>query len=177
MVHNRNRRVSDAQLREAGRRNGMRKLVLLFVASTLVVAVGCAQRADVTAETTAVKGVLEKYIASVEKEDMELYAAVMAHDAAMVNFGSGGPPIVGWEALRKVIEDQNAALSETKIGARDVSVKISPTGDWAWATSLWDFKAMAGGKPLALPVRCSWILEKQDGRWVIVHFHKSVAAG
>jgi uncharacterized protein (TIGR02246 family) len=155
----------------------MRKPVLLFVASTLVVAVGCQQRVDVTAEATAVTGVLENYITSVEKEDMELYAAVMAHDAGMVNYGTAGAPIVGWDALKRVIEDQNAALSETKIGARDVSVKISPTGDWAWATSLWDFKAVAGGKPLALPVRCTWILEKRDGRWVIAHFHKSLAAG
>jgi uncharacterized protein (TIGR02246 family) len=155
----------------------MKGFAVLVVGTTLVFAAGCQRSVRVAAETTAVTGVLENYIASVEKEDMELYAAVVAHDAEMVNFGSGGPPIVGWDALRKVIEDQNAALSETKIGARDVSVKISPTGEWAWATSLWDFKTVAGGKPLTLPVRCSWILEKRGGRWVIAHFHKSVAAG
>jgi len=32
----------------------------------------------------------------------------------MVNFGTGAKErIVGWDTLRKVIEDQNAALSET----------------------------------------------------------------
>jgi hypothetical protein len=27
---------------------------------------------------------------------------------------------------------------------------------------------------LELPVRCTWILEKREAGWVIVHFHKSV---
>ena len=155
----------------------MKRLVVLLVASTVVLAVGCQRQVDVTAETTAVKGVLEDYIASVEKEGLELYTKVMVHDVGMVNYGTTGAPIVGWDALKAVIGDQNEALSETKISARDVSVRFAPSGTWAWATCLWDFKAVMGGKPLALPVRCTWVLEKREGRWVIVHFHKSVAAG
>jgi hypothetical protein len=154
----------------------MKRFVVLLVCLALVLAVGCRRRVDVAAETTAVTGVLENYILAIEKEDMELYGNVVAHDPAMVNYGTFGPPIVGWDALRKVIEDQNLALSETKITASDVSVKVSPSGSWAWATSLWAFKTMMGGKLLTLPVRCTWILEKRDSRWVIVHFHKSVAA-
>ena len=155
----------------------MKRLVVLLVALALVLAVGCQRRVDVTTDTTAVTGVLENYIASVEKEDMELYAKAMVHDAGMVNYGTAGAPIVGWDALKKVIEDQNAALSQTIISASDVSVRVSATGDWAWATSLWKFNTVMGGNTLALPVRCTWILEKRDGRWAIVHFHKSVAAG
>jgi uncharacterized protein (TIGR02246 family) len=155
----------------------MKGFAVLLVSTALVLAAGCQRPVGVAAETTAVTGVLENYITSVEKEDMELYAAVMAHDAGMVNYGTAGAPIVGWDALKRVIEDQNAALSETKITAKDVSVRVAPSGEWAWATCLWDFKTVAGGRPLALPVRCTWILEKRDGRWVIAHFHKSLAAG
>ena len=153
----------------------MKRLAFVAVSLAVVVAAGCQQRADVAAETTAVTAVLTSYITSIEKEDMELYGKVMAHDDGMVNYGTDGAPIVGWNSLKKLIEDQNAALSQTKITANDVSVKVSPSGNWAWATSLWDFKAVAGGKSLALPVRCTWILEKRDGRWLIVHFHKSIA--
>jgi len=32
-----------------------------------------------------------------------------------------------------------------------------------------------GENLVSLPVRCTWLLEKREGGWVIVHFHKSVA--
>ena len=155
----------------------MKRFAVLLVGFSLVLVAGCQRVVDVAAETTAVTGVLENYITSIEKEDMELYGKVMAHDDGMVNYGTDGAPIVGWGSLKKLIEDQNAALSQTKITAAEVSVRISPSGNWAWATSLWDFRAVVGGKSLALPVRCTWILEKRDGRWLIVHFHKSIACG
>src|SRR3972149_5922170 len=104
----------------------MKRLVVFLIGPALVLAVGCQRRVDVTTDTTAVTGVLENYIASVEKEDVDLYGKVMAQDAGMVNYGTAGAPIVGWDALKKVIEDQNAALSQTIITASDVSVKISP---------------------------------------------------
>jgi uncharacterized protein (TIGR02246 family) len=155
----------------------MRRLAFVALGLALIVAAGCQQRLDVKADTTAVTAVLTSYITSIEKEDMELYSKVMAHDDGMVNYGTDGAPIVGWGSLEKLIEGQNAALSQTKITAAEVSVRISPSGNWAWATSLWDFRAVVGSKSLALPVRCTWILEKRDGRWLIVHFHKSIACG
>jgi uncharacterized protein (TIGR02246 family) len=156
------------------RRCGMARMVAVLVCLGLLAAGGCQPKVDTIVETAPIKAVLDNYIASIEREDMTLYGRVMAHDSDMVNFGTSEAPIIGWEALRKLIEEQNAALSETKIIARDVSVQISPSGKFAWATSLWDFKAVAGGAPIEIPVRCTWVLEKRDNGWVIVHFHKSV---
>lgn len=45
--------------------------------------------------------------------------------------------------------------------------------DMAWATNQWFFNARIGDQAMTLPLRCTWILEKRDGRWMIVHFHKS----
>jgi hypothetical protein len=73
---------------------------------------------------------------SIEKEDLGLYAKILAHDPGMVNFGSSDGPIVGWEALKKVIADQNAALSETKIGVSDLYIHLSGDGKMGWATRL-----------------------------------------
>ena len=88
----------------------------------------------------------------------------------MVNFGAFGEPIVGWESLQELMKGQNEALSETKITASDVSIKLSPSGKFARATSLWNFKAVMGETPVEWPVRCTWILEKQKNDWVIIHF-------
>ena len=107
-------------------------------------------------------------------ENIDLYAKILSHDQDMTNFGTSEPPIVGWDSLKKIIEDQNAALSQTKIIASDLAIHISKEGDFAWATDLWDFRAMMGEQAIQIPVRCSWVLEKRDGQWVITHFHKSV---
>jgi len=159
-----------------------------FLLAMLAIAVGfgCQQevevkteetmKVDIAAEKAAIKVLLENYVTSVQNEDMGLYAQNVAHDTDMVNFGAFGDPIVGWDALKKVMEDQNAALSQTKIGVSDVAINVCESGKLAWATCLWDFKAMMGENPVELPVRCTWVLEKRGDSWAIVHFHKSVSA-
>ena len=96
-------------------------------------------------EKSAIKSVLDGYITSVENADMGLYSRVVAHDPSMVNFGTAvGDIVVGWSALKEVMEAQNAALSGTKITTKDVTINISREGQFAWATSLWNFRAVVG---------------------------------
>ena len=155
----------------------MSKAFVLFAVLGLALAVGCQPSVDLDAETQAVQKVLESYVASIETEDMDLYSTNMARDPAMVNFGGFGEPIVGWDGLKAVMEGQNEALSDTRITVSDMAIHVSGDGQHAWATCLWDLNAVMGENPVELPIRCTWILDKHEGRWVIVHFHKSMAAG
>ncbi|MDP2366024.1 MAG: nuclear transport factor 2 family protein [Ignavibacteria bacterium] len=155
----------------------MKHLSIISILTILILAMGCQKTVDIEAEKSAVKVVLDSYIISIEKEDIELYGKIFVHDPDMVNFGTGANErIVGWDTLEKAIIEQNAVLSETKITQSDVTINVSPDGKFAWATSLWDFKATMEAQVMQLPIRCSWILEKQDNEWKIVHFHKSVGA-
>ncbi|MGB8657112.1 MAG: nuclear transport factor 2 family protein [Candidatus Zixiibacteriota bacterium] len=148
---------------------------LAVLASMLALTLSCQQKVDIEAEKAAIRVVLDNYVTSIENEDMGLYAKVMAHDPDMVNFGTeASERIVGWNALEKLIEAQNASLTGTKITVSDVTIKLAPGTRFAWATSLWNVKATLAGQWFELPVRCTWILEKQRTGWVIVHFHKSV---
>jgi uncharacterized protein (TIGR02246 family) len=152
---------------------------LIPALAIILFAFGCQpqETVDVEAEKRAVGAVLDNYVKSIVDEDMDLYGQVMAHDSGMVNFGAFGDPIIGWDALKTVITSQNETLSGTSIDVRDVNVHIGPDGSTAWATSLWLLKAMAGDSEMNLPIRCTWVLEKRDAGWKIVHFHKSMAAG
>jgi uncharacterized protein (TIGR02246 family) len=123
----------------------------------------------------SIRSVLDNYVRAVETEDLGLYERVVDHNASMVNFGTDvSERIVGWSALRKAMQSQFAMLKGTRIAVSDVTVNVAPEGRFAWATSMWVFKATMGTQALELPVRCSWVLEQSDGRWLIVHFHKSV---
>jgi ketosteroid isomerase-like protein len=155
----------------------MKPLFIIFIITALTLVMGCQMAVDTGAEKSAINNVLDNYILSIEKEDIDLYGKIFIHDTDMVNFGTGAKErIVGWNALKKIIEDQNAALSETQITKSDVTINVSPDGQFAWATSLWNFKSTMEGQIMQLPVRCSWILEKHGKDWKIVHFHKSIGA-
>jgi len=150
---------------------------ILTVAFCACIGAACQPAVDVESVEAEVRAVLDRYITCVEQEDMEHYAQIVAHDADMTNFGAFGGPIIGWTSLQEVMEGQNAMLDAIHIDQSDVKVHVLASGKDAWATSLWQFKATAGEAPLDLPVRCTWQLERRDGNWQIVHFHKSIAAG
>ena len=154
------------------------KYIALLSLFTVLVFIACEQPVvDIEAETAAVNTILDEYAKSVEMENMEAYAELVVHDSAMMNFGGFGKPIVGWEALKKIMEGQNEMLSETKIEVSGLRISVSTDGKLAWATCLWNLKAMMAENPVELPIRCTWILEKQEAGWKIVHFHKSMPVG
>ncbi len=155
----------------------MKSRFCLTVLIILLAVVGSLRSDDRRLPEEEIGAVLVQYVKCVEEEDMAAYAANIDHDPKMVNFGAFGEPIVGWEALRQVMESQNAGLDSIQIDQSDVRIHILPDGASAWATSLWRFTAKADGGSVDLPVRCTWILEKRENRWLLVHFHKSVAAG
>ena len=155
----------------------MNHISIIVTITIQILLMGCQKDVDIEAEKSAIRAVLTNYIVSIENEDIELYGKIFIHDPDMVNFGTGANErIVGWDALKKVIEAQNDAISETKITQSNITINLSNEGQFAWATSLWDFKSKMGDQVMQLPVRCSWILEKIGNEWKIIHFHKSVGA-
>jgi len=155
----------------------MKHVSIIIAVTILAILMGCQKAVDIEAEKSAIKSVLTDYIVSIENEDIGLYGKIFVHDPDMVNFGTGANErIVGWDVLKKVIEAQNDAISETKITQSNITIDLSNEGQFAWATSLWDFKSKMGDQVMQLPVRCSWILEKIGNEWKIIHFHKSVGA-
>ena len=130
---------------------------------------------DIRAEKAAIKSVLGEYIAAVERKDLRRYGGVMDHNPGMVNFGTDASErIVGWDLLKKAMNAQFASLTKQRISATFTTVALAPNGRFAWATSMWLFRAKMGKQAIRLPVRSSWVLEKRGRRWVIVHFHKSI---
>lgn len=132
---------------------------------------------NVEAEKASIRSVLKNYVTAVENDDIELYGSVVANDPDMVNFGTDASErIVGWDALKKTMQAQFLALPESRITVSDEIVNVLSGGRFAWATSLLAFKATvaATGQAMEVPARCTWILEKRDKGWVIVHFHHSV---
>lgn len=127
-----------------------------------------------TDERMAIKAGIDAWINAVELRDNSLLPQVVAQDADLVWIGAGADDwLVGFEALESAMQAQNAALDEIHIQVSEETIHISPEEETAWATNQWVFNGKIGGQPMVMNLRCTWILEKRQDRWVIVHFHKS----
>lgn len=154
-----------------------RNLILIGVGAALLFG-GCQQQkpaVNIPDEITAADATVAKFVESIETENMDLLSKIMPHDSSMVNFWVTGEPIVGWHDLQAAITMQNDSLSNTDIETNDVKMHMSPAGDRAWATSQWILRANnPQNNPVVMNVLCTWVLEKMDIGWQIVHFHLSL---
>lgn len=123
-------------------------------------------------ERMAVKAGIDAWIKAVELREDSLLPQVAAQDADLVWIGPS-EWLAGFDQLTPAMQAQNAALHDIQIDVSYETIHISTQGDMAWATNQWIFNARLGDQALALPLRCTWILEKREGRWILVHFHKS----
>lgn len=65
----------------------MKIITIHFLTLALILLWGCQIEVDVEVEKESVKAVLDSYVNSIEKEDMELYEHNIYKDSAMINFG------------------------------------------------------------------------------------------
>ena len=144
----------------------------------LLIIMGCKQTVtDITFEKKAVKEVIENYAKSWITEDIELYSSTVMHDESLIHVGGSQALnwIEGWTELKEIINNQNQSLNDTDIDETTSWINFSQSGKFAWAVTLWDLTTtLNDGTKCFLPLRCTWILEKKNGSWIIVHFHKSI---
>ena len=144
----------------------------------LLTILGCKQAStDITSEKKAVKAVIDNYAKSWITEDIDLYSSTMMPDESLIHVGGsqGLNWIEGWTELKEIIIKQNKSLNDTDIDDTKEWINFSQSGKFAWAVTLWDLTTILNdGTKCFLPLRCTWILEKKDDSWIIVHFHKSI---
>jgi len=156
------------------KRTSMFGLFILF----LLTIIGCKQTiTDISSAKKAVKAVIDNYAKSWIIEDIELYSSTMMPDESLVHVGGSQALnwIEGWTELKELIIKQNQSLNDTQIDEKKAWINLSQSGEFAWAVTLWDLKTtLNDGTKCLLPLRCTWILEKKNDSWIIVHFHKSI---
>jgi uncharacterized protein (TIGR02246 family) len=131
-------------------------------------------KADAKTEAE-IKALLTRLTDSYEKRDLEGFMACFAPDPDTVLYGTGadekriGPVGIRIQAQRDW--DQTEAISM----AFDW-MSVSAASPVAWAAIDGAFKIRAGAQAFTMPARATFVLEKRDGKWLIVHGHFSAPA-
>lgn len=154
-----------------------KKFAIVFIIITALYATNCsAQTIDINAEKAKVKLVVDEFYKTFETKDIKLLSGIVAHDSDMVNYGINANLIfVGWNALRDSLTKMLAVMEKTKMNIKNQVINVEPAGNVAWFSEMCDMDFEYAGHPMQINgQRYTGVLEKRNGKWVIVQFHNSV---
>ena len=154
----------------------MRNFAILMV-STVLLVTECAPKVDIEAEKTAVRAMIDKMEKAFETNDPELLAEIISKSPDNVFFGTDAAE--RWVGFDNFIEAQKQFFATVDKGSEitfhNIVLGIGKAGDTAWMSSTMDWKGTSQGEPFTLEgLRMTAVMEKQDGKWVIVQMHGSV---
>jgi ketosteroid isomerase-like protein len=114
-----------------------------------------------------------------EKNVDRLYSSVSKDSSFFIFHPDSKSTIIGYDAFDKMIKGVflNDALKATGTSMTDMRINISQSGDVAWFSCILDDRGEWDGTPYAwLNTRWTGVLEKRDGKWMIVQMHFSFAS-
>ena len=112
-----------------------------------------------------------------ETNDLELISNIFSHSPDSIFFGTDAAErFVGYDnfigAMKRFFVSLEKGSEQTFY---DVILDINKSGDAAWVSLLEDSKGKSQGEAFSFEgARLTIVLEKQDGKWIIVHLHSSV---
>lgn len=120
-----------------------------------------------------VKEFLDKYAVAYEKKDLTAIMAMIAPDADVV-FVDPGPKGLykGTEQIKKSYENDFSQFKS--MSTKYTGVMIGGKGDLAWFVAESMSAVDMGEEKFNVPARWSGLLEKRDGKWLLIQSHFSV---
>ncbi len=108
-------------------------------------------------------------------QDLPAMSALMAHDPDSIGYSIGGRKYVGWAPFAQEMVQEFEDVEKLEIPITEL--KVWTRGEVAWFAMELDYiryvKTPSGLERILLPLRETGVLERRDGRWIIVSWHES----
>ena len=128
------------------------------------------------ADNTGLETTVRALVRANAEKDLPAMSKLMAHDADITSYTIGGRKYVGWPDLERDIKEEFA-----KVAALDLPIselKVWSNGDIGWYTMELDYVRVLGQgadqQRTVLPLRETGVLERRNGRWVLLSWHESL---
>lgn len=136
----------------------------------LLVVVGAGSAGAGPTEEEKIEKVVAAVVEAYRTGDFAALSQHYAPDVTMVP-GDYTPLVSGWTEVEGRYRQAYAALGQVELIRENT--RIFRRGHFAWAAYQWRFAARLGNENIAALGHTTLILEKRQGRWVIVHNHSS----
>ncbi len=103
--------------------------------------------------------------------DVERLHKYYVDDVSVVS-GVWEPPVIGWTNYLAAYQKQHARVQQVRMDRQNTYVRVA--GNIAWASYQWEFTGVVDGQQNAARGQATLVLEKRNGRWLIVHNHTSL---
>ncbi len=137
------------------------------------------QKIDVEKEKAEIEKVIDISIGWAMDKNLDLLFRSVAHDSSFfIYHPDSKSTIVGFEAFTKLSPFwMSPDFKATHYKIWDLRINLSRSGDVAWYSCMLEDCAEIKGEPGCWEeTRWTGVLEKREGKWVIVQMHFSFAA-
>ena len=137
---------------------------------------GWAQTQPVTASADAVtpETALRMLVRANAEKDMATFERLMAKK--MIGYTIGGRKYGDWSELAKALEEEFKTVERLEIPILDL--QVWERGDVAWFAMEIDYiRHVQNGNQrlrMVIPLRDTGVLERQQGKWLLVNWHESL---
>ncbi len=133
---------------------------------------------DQTADRAVVEKTIRDSIGWALTKDRPLLEGIIAHDPDLFMFNPDSKSTIGWDSFVKGFDFwMDPRFKATSLDVRDLRITFSRAGGVAWFSAMLDDLGEWDGKPIGWKdTRWTGVLEKRDGKWVIVQMHFSFAS-
>jgi len=150
----------------------------LLIAAIFVFHGFCVQVSEEVKQEAEIKVIAETVSSCIgwfENKDFDLLFSVVAHDPNYVSVHPTDNVIRGFEQFKKNSEVfKNPEFKYVRHELKDLAINLSKSGDTAWYYCVLDDINTWNGEPANWEnARWTGVLEKREGRWVIVQQHFS----
>ncbi len=159
----------------------MRVLGSLVCAALLLFTFSCEKAApqlDRDAELKEIARTIDSCIGWFKDKDFDLLFSVVAHDSSYISVHPTDRVIRGFGEFEKNAEIfRRPEFQYSRHELKDLTINMSKSGDVAWWYCVLDDINTWDGQPANWEnARWTGVLEKREGRWVIVQQHFSFAS-
>lgn len=134
--------------------------------------------APATNEKAVIENVIRANIGWALTKDRQLLESTLARDPQLLIINPDSEITVGWEQFAKNFAFwMDPRFKATRSDIRDLRIAVSPSGVTAWWYCVLDDLGAWDGRPVGWKdTRWTGVLEKREGKWLIVQMHFSFAA-
>ena len=150
----------------------------LYAGALLILALPFSLMAGYQKTPETPESVLRAVIRANSQKDLATLEKQMAKDPDLVVYTIGGRKYVGWNAVARAMQEEFDAADSLDVTITDIHVWQH--GDVAWFAMELSYNRLEGSdpgqKPMVLPLRETGVLERRNGRWLLVSLHESLQA-